>query len=136
MAEAAAESGVSTYGGENLSAAQALGLMWDASPPPPPQAVAYSPESMAQLTFDGPAAAAAPTEHFMVHHPQPPPIPPQMPVPATPMPPLHTPAVAPDNSDVNKLLAIAMSGPLAGLSNMQIENQLRSAAAQIEVYDD
>jgi len=46
-----------------------------------------------------------------------------------------TPTVAFGN-DVNQLLAIAMPGFLGGLSNVQIEQQLRTAALQIDVYDD
>lgn len=128
IAEATAETGVTPN--ESMSAAQALGLMWNASP-----TAAYSPEPVAQLQFD----ASARNVNFTMPPPVPP-MPPQMPTPSVPMPSMHIPAnpmiMLPESCDVSQLLAIAMPGPLGGLSNSQIEEQLRAAAAQIQVYDD
>lgn len=72
--------------------------------------------------------------------PMPSPMQPQLPLMplASSMPalsPMHTP-VAPENSSVDHLLAIAMPGHLGRLSNSQIEEQLRAAASHIDVYDD
>jgi hypothetical protein len=49
---------------------------------------------------------------------------------------MQSPAVAFGNCAVNELLAIAMPGHLAGLSNLQIEEQLRAAAVRVDVYED
>merc|ERR1712232_1135782 len=98
---------------DSLPVTQALGLMWNdacaTTYPVPP--VAHSPfHDTVAPTFSG---------HFPTQ---------------SPMPSIErAPTVAFDN-DIEQLLAIAMPGFLGGLSNVEIEQQLRAAASQIEVY--
>jgi hypothetical protein len=109
---------------QSLPAAHALGLMWNVSP-----TTACSPEPMAQLSFDATAGQTAPSQQFCVNA--------KIPLmPPLQMQPIHAPAMALHNCDVNELLAIVMPGPLAGLSNLQIEERLRVAAAQVDIYND
>jgi hypothetical protein len=56
--------------------------------------------------------------------------------PPMPMPSMQSPAVSFGNCAVNEILAIAMPGHRAGLSNLQIEEQLRAAAVRVDVYED
>lgn len=108
---------------DNLPVAQALGLMWNAAGATtcPAPSVAHSP-------FHDTLAPTTPSGQFVVQHELPP-----MPPPMSPM--MLAPTMA-FEKNVDQLLAIAMPGFLAGLSNLQIEEQLRAAASQIDVYDD
>merc|ERR1712232_109552 len=100
---------------DRLSVTQALGLTWS---------------DACATTYPVPPAAHSPfydtvTPTFSGHFPMQPPMPSMA----------RTPTVAFENG-VDQLLAIAMPGFLGGLSSVQIEQQLRAAASQIEVYDD
>merc|ERR1712232_914450 len=125
MAEVTSESGANPN--ENLSAARALGLMWNV----PEETTCLHPLP----------APTTPSTSFSLQPrvpPMPPPITPPMPsIPS--IPPMTAPSASFDNSGscgADQLLAIAMPGLLAGLSNLQIEEHLRAAASQIDVYDD
>merc|ERR1712232_1055252 len=110
-----AESRSGSSPNDSLPVTQALGLMWNDA-----CATTYSVPPVAHSPFHN---TVAPT--FSGHFPL------QSPMPSM----VRTPTVAFD-TDVDQLLAIAMPGFLGRLSNVQIEQQLRSAASQIEVYDD
>jgi hypothetical protein len=131
IAESTAETGVTLS--DNMSALHVLGLMWNASP-----TAACATEPVAQMQFDTNTAQTAAAIGHLTMHPPVPSMPQQMPTPSIPVSPMHIPAMTSvlESCDVSQLLAIAMPGPLGGLSNSQIEEQLRAAAAQIEVYDD
>ena len=115
VTEVTAESGVNLSA--DLPAVQALGLMWNAVP-----TTTCPSEPVSQLLFDASVASPVASGPFFME--------PQIPS----MPPMHAPSAALDNRGANQLLVLL--GPLAGLSSLQIEEQLRSAAAQIDVYDD
>lgn len=139
MAEATAESGLTLN--DSMSAAQALGLMWQSSSPTSTACTQDAAAvSTAPLQFDPSfIAQTASAGQFWMQPQQLPPVPPPMQDPVMPAsPPMQTPTSAGNSCcDVNQLLAIAMPGPLlAGLSNSQLEEQLRAAAAQNDIYYD
>lgn len=122
IADATVESGGNLS--ENLPAAQALGLMWNVA-----GATTYPSPPVPQSPFHYGVTPTTSSRPFFMQ--------PQIPSMSPPqMPPMHSPTAAFDNCGVDQLLAIAMPGPLAGLNNLQIEEQLRAAASQIDVYDD
>jgi hypothetical protein len=119
---------------EELPAAQAHGLMWDAR-----QTTNRPPQPVAQLPFDHTATHTAVSGQVHMHPqisslPLMPPMPPMPP--PIPMPPMHALEMAPDKLSVHQLIAFAMPESFAGLTSFEIEGKLRDAAAQIDVYDD
>merc|ERR1712232_1299166 len=99
----------------SLPIAEALGLVWNDA-----GTTTYAVPPVAHSPFH---AAVSPT--FGGHFPVQP-----------PMSPIVSAPIGAFDNGVDQLMAIAMPGFLGGLSNVQIEEQLRAAASQIDVYDD